>query len=102
MQQEGSQRSQLLNIVPRQKFQGKVSVKTAEEEKNLIAFHRIFIKEAILKWTFFQGKIWKSWIQSWFHIHLAETAWNTSFPTGDKFDHKLKDICFVHDACNSH
>lgn len=49
MQQEGSQRSQLLNIVPRQKFQGKVSVKTAEEEKNLIAFHRIFIKEAILK-----------------------------------------------------
>lgn len=56
MQQEGSQRGQLLNIVPRQKFQGKVSVKTAEEKKNLIASHRTFIKEAILKWNFLPGE----------------------------------------------
>lgn len=51
IQQEGSQRGQLLHVVPRQKFQSKVSVKTTEEEKDLIAPHRTFIK-AILKRSF--------------------------------------------------
>lgn len=101
MQQEGSQRGQVLHIIPRQKFQNKVSVKTPEKEKNLMATHRTFTKAAMVKQCFLPEKDLEIPDPELISYSSRRNSMKHMFSNWEQADNTFQNICFVYDAQNS-
>lgn len=101
MQQEGSQRGQVLHIIPKQKLQSKASVKTAEKEKNLMATHRTFIKKAMVKQNLLPEEDLEILDPELISYSSHRNSMKHMLSNWEQAGHTFQDICFVHDAQNT-